>query len=993
MSKTCDLFISYRTARAAEVAPLIAALEARGVTVWQDVKRVDHGASISDAVRAGLASSRALLAYWSADYPESRICLWELTLANVLAERAGSPSTRVGLLCAPGVGFKDVTGPIKDSKAFSTDDGVEATANQIQSWLAGLRGANGDQRRLGELGPVGGVPWLPQRRVGSTRFVGREKELWALHGHLRAGEHVVISGRPTAQAQLRGMAGLGKSLTALEYANRFEAAWPGGIFVLDAGEYDPGRVLGELASAIGVPDDVPPLERAHRARRILEAKAEPYLWMVDNLPPGLTQQQAEAWLAPGAKGATLFTTRGRGLNALGRSIDLDVLSEVDALRLLRGPDALSGEEDAEAKALLDQLGRLPLAVDVLRALIERDQRAGRTRPYRRWLGRIARPDKEDLDLADALLRSESLPTETSKNVAALLFAAMEGLSPGAWDVLRVCAALADAPVPIALVESAVRRADKIDPQTAEDHVDGGVDELWGRSLVQAKGGALRLHALVRRVAARQDPDLARVGALAAETLTALGFALGNVLDARTHAVSATLVPHIEQLLAGEWDVPRAELAMVFAMREGAAGRFPEARRRYERALDVQTRLLGAENLDTLSTRQNLANTLKAQGDLAGARWHYEASLEARIRLLGEEHLETLTCLQNFAGVLLAQGEFAAARLLFERAFESRARQLGAEHPDTLATLQNLASTLKAQGDVAAARRLEERALETQARVLGRDHPQTLSALQNLATTLAAQGDVAGARRLLEQALETQTRVLGPDHPNTLGTLQNLAVTLKAQGDLASAGRLENTALEAQTRVLGADHPDTLTTLQNLANTIAAQGDLAGAQRLGEQALEGQTRVLGEEHPNTLSTFQNLAVTLKAQGDLTGARRLEERVLEARTRLLGTEHPHTLSTLLNLAVTLKDQGDFAGARRRYEQALEAMTRLLGTEHPDTQVTTFNLLFTLRQLGSFGTMVTHINALRPLLDADPATLSASQRHIRAHLPAIIAALDGT
>jgi hypothetical protein len=44
--------------------------------------------------------------------------------------------------------------------------------------------------------------------------------------------------------------------------------------------------------------------------------------------------------------------------------------------------------------------------------------------------------------------------------------------------------------------------------------------------------------------------------------------------------------------------------------------------------------------DTLTARNNLAQTLKAQGDLAGVRQHEEQVLEARRRLLGEEHPAT-----------------------------------------------------------------------------------------------------------------------------------------------------------------------------------------------------------------------------------------------------------------------------------------------------------------------------------------------------------------
>jgi hypothetical protein len=74
MDDALDLFLSYRAARAAEVAPLVAALKERGVRVWREVHRVDQGASIPDATREALERSRAVLAFWTDDYAESRIC-------------------------------------------------------------------------------------------------------------------------------------------------------------------------------------------------------------------------------------------------------------------------------------------------------------------------------------------------------------------------------------------------------------------------------------------------------------------------------------------------------------------------------------------------------------------------------------------------------------------------------------------------------------------------------------------------------------------------------------------------------------------------------------------------------------------------------------------------------------------------------------------------------------------------------------------------------
>ena len=98
-------------------------------------------------------------------------------------------------------------------------------------------------------------------------------------------------------------------------------------------------------------------------------------------------------------------------------------------------------------------------------------------------------------------------------------------------------------------------------------------------------------------------------------------------------------------------------------------------------------------------------------------------LEARARLLGKEHPDTLTSMNNLAQTLYAQGDLARAHELQEQVVEAMARLLGKEHPNTLTSMNNLAQTLKSQGDLAGARKLQELVLEARARLLGKEHPQ------------------------------------------------------------------------------------------------------------------------------------------------------------------------------------------------------------------------------------------------------------------------------
>jgi Flp pilus assembly protein TadD len=82
-------------------------------------------------------------------------------------------------------------------------------------------------------------------------------------------------------------------------------------------------------------------------------------------------------------------------------------------------------------------------------------------------------------------------------------------------------------------------------------------------------------------------------------------------------------------------------------------------------------------------------------------------LEARKRLQGDEHPDTLTSMNNLAGTLKAQGDLPGARRLQEAVLKAMKRLLGDEHPDTLGSMSNLAITLQGQGDLLGARRLQE----------------------------------------------------------------------------------------------------------------------------------------------------------------------------------------------------------------------------------------------------------------------------------------------
>ena len=98
------------------------------------------------------------------------------------------------------------------------------------------------------------------------------------------------------------------------------------------------------------------------------------------------------------------------------------------------------------------------------------------------------------------------------------------------------------------------------------------------------------------------------------------------------------------------------------------------------------------------------------------------------RTLGDSHHSTLSSINNLAGLLQAQGKLGEAEPLCREALDGCRRTLGDSHPDTLTSIHNLASLLHSQGKLSEAEALFHEALGKFRRVLGDAHPHTKKCL-------------------------------------------------------------------------------------------------------------------------------------------------------------------------------------------------------------------------------------------------------------------------
>ncbi|MDX3696269.1 tetratricopeptide repeat protein [Streptomyces europaeiscabiei] len=635
-------------------------------------------------------------------------------------------------------------------------------------------------------------------------FTGRDEQLAELTEHLLAGEDA----RRTAAVVVSGTAGVGKTALAVHWAHRMRDAFPDGQLYVDLRGYDPEepvsatQALAGFLTALGVSGPEIPLrldDRAARYRTALDGRR--LLVLLDN---AASAAQVRPLLPSGPHCRVLITSRDALASLVSlhgaHRVTLDSLSPDDATALLR---ALIGPrvdaEPAEAVALAEQCGRLPLALRVAAELVLSrlaEPLAGLVAELRDRRRRLELLDG-DGDPRAAVRTVFSWSYDRLPELPARLFRLL-GLHPGPEVDVHCAAALAG--------ESA-------------DRARRALDVLAGAHLVQRTGpGRYGMHDLLRahagELAARHDPAQDRDAAVARlldHCLAASAAAMDLLYPAERH-----LRPAVELPAAGLPPLRTAEECRVWLAaaqptlvalcsrteEPGPSGHTVRLattlHRHYERsghyadALAVHTHALRAARsagdargeADVLAC---LGAVHRRLGDYDSAHRHHDTAL-ALCRRVGYRTGEARH-LTNVGVLHELRGQYREAAEHHERAvglFRAEGDALGEAD-----VLNNLGIVHELLEDYQASIEKYRRALELY-RSTG--HPLgEASALGNLGIVVARLGDHAAAAGYFERAL-TLFRRLG----NTGGeghALSNLGNALHGLGRYDEAAAHQRRALD------------------------------------------------------------------------------------------------------------------------------------------------------------------------------------------------------
>ncbi|WSX15064.1 FxSxx-COOH system tetratricopeptide repeat protein [Streptomyces sp. NBC_00988] len=845
------------------------------------------------------------------------------------------------------------------SSGASREDGHGARTDRTGNPTEARPGM--EMKSMGESALLVNVP------LRNTSFVGRAALLQAVEGQL--GDQDTAAVLPHA---LHGMGGVGKSQLALEYVYRHQQDYKVICWIPAERDSLILTALAGLAGRLRLPlagedGGAPAANTAVPA--VLEAlrTGVPYdnwLLIFDNAED---VEAVRSYFPTNGPGKIIVTSRNREWERVATPLPVNVFEREESIELLqkRSPDL----SELDADRLASALGDLPLAVEQAGA-------------WRAVTGMLVDDYLELLNRrSPEILHLDPAP-DYPVSVAAAWDISLERIkenSPGARELLDICACMAPEPVPLSMLRKGrgIDITPEVDPILRESiKLSRAIRDLTRFSLVKLdlRFDTLQMHRLLQNVLlAKLGPDEhERMRNAAHQLLSAakpghyassrewpayqalLPHVLSSQAETSTHGYVRDLVydtvlflyywgdhPNAVDLArqaykawhaaSGEENIHVIRISKILAFLLRVVGEAGESIPLNETALEVSRRV-DVDPEDLIDSMIELADARRYQGRFAEARDLGKEATEWARTELGPYDQVTLRAAHSWGVDLRLCGQFSEALPKDQETARLREELFGPASSLTLNTLNGVAIDMRESGDYPAARDFLEGVYRQAIASLGEENPLTLRIAGNLAVCRRRDGAIADAAKLAEQVLRHLETAYGPDHTDTMSTAINVTVDRRVAGDLDGSRWLGEDTVRRLTRRYGEDHGHTLLAKANLAATLQKLDDLDAAQRLEDAAARRLAEVVGPHHVTTLTVNLGRANVAFARFDFTQAHEIDLANLPLLTEVAGENHPLTLSCAANLALDLRGLGRGAEADDMERRALEGFTRVVREDHP-------------------------------------------------------------
>lgn len=276
-------------------------------------------------------------------------------------------------------------------------------------------------------------------------------------------------------------------------------------------------------------------------------------------------------------------------------------------------------------------------------------------------------------------------------------------------------------------------------------------------------------------------------------------------------------------------------------------RFVDAKQLYNRSLHI-LETTDAPPTDVSALLDDLAEVYADEQQWSLAKQTYERALEVDRRVLGDDHPRIAMRLNNLAIVAQNSGDLKLAETLFLDAIRRDERAYGDQHPETGTARGNYGLLLHREGRLADAEPLLRSALDVELKLYGPNNYNVAYARVSLAMLLHDQGNLPAAETEFRQALVVYDKSLPADHQYRAALLTHFARLLVDRGKPDEALAMSEQSLKIWSATSPDSSPYTAQAHAIHAYALAHLGKPRDAARELEAALPVLIKTRGADDP-------------------------------------------------------------------------------------------------------------------------------------------------
>ena len=306
----------------------------------------------------------------------------------------------------------------------------------------------------------------------------------------------------------------------------------------------------------------------------------------------------------------------------------------------------------------------------------------------------------------------------------------------------------------------------------------------------------------------------------------------------------------------------------------------------------------------------------------------ERAVGVQTKLLGNTDPETLQTMSSLGAVYGSLDRYPKAEELLRRTLAEQQRVLGPDNEATMVTIDSLADTLTREGRYAEAEGLLRKVLTAQRKILGPESRAALFSNNRLTDNLRNQSRLAEAENIGRESLAIDQRVLGPYDLVTLSSIEELALIVINEGHPEEAEKLDREGFRIATHMYGPDNEHTLLELGDIGDALQEQGHLAEAEPIQREVVEHLRKIGGPNAAHTIEMTTTLAITLSMEKKFAEAESFSREALKASTQTLGAASVQTIDNTVNLALILAHEMRSGESEALFKRAVTSSSKAEG-----------------------------------------------------------------